>query len=626
MEIKKSVFRVILSLTLTVPVFAQSAASPTQSTDGGKPPGEVIDKKAVEKKALALIDEILKEAPALKLPENRIRLQANGANLLWKHNEKRARELFKLAMTALSDLNVDSAEAPGAGWNRAPEFQLLSQSREQLRQEILQMVAQHDPKLARELLRSSRDASASRSGGGEDRDLQTELGLAVGIAATDPAQALQIAKESLDKGLQDELTAIVEQLFAKDKSAANELVAAVMKKLRSANLMSDRTAASFAIAFLQMELDPDDDDSESKEKVTTASKRPQRLDERTLQELIDMVVTAALATPFPTSRSEDDDDDEMPFLLNELHSMMNHIERFAPGRVPALKKRFAEFTKRLSAEAKAELEHQALVEKGDVNSLVQAAATAPEDMREDIWAQVAMKALNEGDVERARQIVAEHFEPSPQRDVLLAQIDAQALRTAVDGGKLEEARHLLTRVSVAERVAILMQLAANANSKKDKKSALQFVEEARSMVGARASNAAELASLILIARTCALIDPPRAFDILEPVIDQLNTLLAAAAVLDGFEYLRYFKDGELLPHMGQSLLIAVVLQCQNEMGEFARADFDRARTSADRFQADDVRLMARLAVAQGILSDAPPRMNFVVSITSGDYLHRIVRH
>ena len=90
MEIKKSVLSIALSLLVSVSVLAQTPASPSQSTDGGRGAGKASEKKALEKKALALIDEILKDAAVLRLPENRIRLQARAADLLWKHNEKPA--------------------------------------------------------------------------------------------------------------------------------------------------------------------------------------------------------------------------------------------------------------------------------------------------------------------------------------------------------------------------------------------------------------------------------------------------------------------------------------------------------------------------------------------------------
>jgi hypothetical protein len=622
MRFKNAILSIGLASLLSITGLAQSDGSRPQSTDGEKTGNEASDKKAVEKKALGLLDETLKEAEGLRLPENRIRLQANAADLLWKHNEKRARELFKKAMDALSELLLeDGADEQPSGFRAIPEYPLLGQAREQLRQEILQMIGQRDGKLAREFLRATNRSNTAKALAERglvsnirhdeyDPELQIELGLAAGIAATDPAQALEIAEESLDRGLAQELAVIVQQLAIKDKAAAGKLVAAVMKRLRSANLVTDRSAGSLAILLLRMTFRQDDDDSSDQESSSDL------LDDKTIRELIDIVSAAALSR---NSGSEGADDEDLPYLLDGLQSMMAEIQKYAPSRAEALNKKFAAFNKKLDPDTKAMVDYQRLIEHGDLNSLVEATAKAPAEVRDSLWSQVAMRAANDGDIDRARQIIAEHFDGSPQANELLAHIESQTLRRAADAGKLEDARHLLTRVPVAERVSLLMQLALRANAKGDKKSALRLLEEARALIGAKAVNATELGALLEIARAYATVEPARSFEIVEPMIDQLNGLLGAAAVLDGFEHTRYFKDGELLPHSGQSLLITVVVQCENDMSQVARADFDRAKAAADRFQAPEVRLMARLAIAQGILLNDPHRVSFFSSIRSGPY-------
>jgi hypothetical protein len=626
MEIKKVVLSTALSLLVSITGLAQSAASSSQSNDRTRPGSEDSEKKAVEKKALALIDEILKDAAALRLPENRIRLQASAADLLWKHNEKRARELFKLAMDGLSEILVEgAADGRSSGWSRMPEYPLLAQSRAQLRQEILQMIALRDAKMARDFLRSTRSPSNATAGERDeyDQDLHTALGLAAGIAATDPAQALQIAEESLEAGVQQELAAIVYQLAAKDKATAEKLVVAVMKRLRTTNLSTDRAAGSLALMLLRMALPPRDDDP--KDETTSGSDSARMLDDKTIRELMEILSSAALAKAPPGKQaSEDDDAEDLPYLLDGLHSMMGEIQKYVPALAEALNKRFAEFNKKLDPDTRAMVDYQQLIERGDLNSLVEATAKAPAEMRDSLWGQVAMRAMNDGDVERARQIVTEHFDGSAQGDELLAQIDAQTLRRAADAGKLEDARELLTRVPLAERVSVLTQLALSASIKGDKKAALRLLDEARGMIGERAVNAAELNAMLEIARAYATVEPARSFEIMEPLADQLNTLLAAAALLDGFEYLRYFKDGELLPQNGQSLLITVVAQCENDMGQLARSDFDRAKTTADRFQAPEVRLMARLSIARGILANDLPRTSFSGFDRIGPYAGRLV--
>src|ERR1700730_19312505 len=54
-------------------------------------------KTELEKKAYRLLDQVIDEAQSLKLTENRVRVQINAADLLWDHNQARARSLFSLA-------------------------------------------------------------------------------------------------------------------------------------------------------------------------------------------------------------------------------------------------------------------------------------------------------------------------------------------------------------------------------------------------------------------------------------------------------------------------------------------------------------------------------------------------
>jgi len=285
------------------------------------------------------------------------------------------------------------------------------------------------------------------------------------------------------------------------------------------------------------------------------------------------------------------------------------VEKYAPARAAALKKKFSEVTSGLAAGVRGPLEQLEDVDSAasaTVDKLVEAATKAPPEARDTLWSQAAMKALEEGDTDRAREIVDEHCSDSDQRDQLLEQIDGQALRRATDAGRLDEARQLLAQASIEERVTVLTQFAVRASTQGDKKAALQILEEARNLVGTQAANGAELNALLGVARTYVGLEPARSFDIVEPVVDHLNRLLAAAAVVDGFEFTGYFKDGELMQVQRQSPLISVVLQCADDMAMLARADFERARGVADKYQSIDVRLKARLAVAQGILSENLP--------------------
>ena len=93
--------------------------------------------------------------------------------------------------------------------------------------------------------------------------------------------------------------------------------------------------------------------------------------------------------------------------------------------------------------------------------------------------------------------------------------------------------------------------------------------------------------------------PKGSFDLIESGIAQLNELLAASAVVDGFEA-EVFREGEL-PLQGGSELGNMVARCGWELGSLARVDFDHARIPADKFQLPESRLLAKLLIAQRVL-------------------------
>jgi hypothetical protein len=91
---------------------------------------------------------------------------------------------------------------------------------------------------------------------------------------------------------------------------------------------------------------------------------------------------------------------------------------------------------------------------------------------------------------------------------------------------------------------------------------------------------------------------------IDPLIDQANDMLAAAALLEKFGAGQgMFRKGEFLLSPGLSNLGGMYARYVKALAELARVDFDRTRADADRFHREEVRLMARLVVAQSVLSD-----------------------
>ncbi len=97
---------ILAAFAAVSPLLAQDPAPQTPS------PEEVEKQKAeLEKNGYRLLDQVINEAQSLRLPENRVRTQINAADLLWDHNQERARSLYAQAADSVADT---PAAAPAA--------------------------------------------------------------------------------------------------------------------------------------------------------------------------------------------------------------------------------------------------------------------------------------------------------------------------------------------------------------------------------------------------------------------------------------------------------------------------------------------------------------------------------
>jgi hypothetical protein len=184
----------------------------------------------------------------------------------------------------------------------------------------------------------------------------------------------------------------------------------------------------------------------------------------------------------------------------------------------------------------------------------------------------------------------------------MQRIDFRNLANA-DGVRMEEVRQkLASLLSDNERVAFLIQLATDVQSKNPKLQR-QLLEEARQLTNKRASSYENFEQQLQVAHAFTSVDPARTFEILDSGISHLNELLSAAAVLNGFET-NVFREGEL-PLQGGSGLSVMVNRYGQEIALLAKTDFARSETLAGRFQLPESRIMAKLAIAQGLLGVKP---------------------
>jgi hypothetical protein len=609
MKLKRSLtLLVLLSLVSSSAAVAQSP----QPQDGSNGEAEAA-RKELEKKALGLLEEALAESQGMKLAENRVHVQTVAARLLWTRDEQAARAAFKSA--------ADGVTALVAGLDpEDPQFFNAAQSVLQMRGELVQAVVQNDPKLALDFIRATRLPHPEALRGQGDllftQEQALETNVASFLAAQDPRQALSVAEEDLSRGATTGLLGVLRQLNAKDPALASKLAAEIIQKLGQENLNESVEASGLAAQLLTMTRPADPvtpPPSGSAGPVTLNLYRPPDIvlgnvlptvpsslsvDQQVRADLIEKIIATAMKVQ-PNQNGTYN-------LFNALQAILPELEKTAPARAAALRQRVEAMQRNLNPQNDAWRSYQELMQKGTLDSVLEAIAKAPAEMRDNLYTQAAWKAMNEGnDPERARQIIDDISNPQ-QRAQMRRQLDQQSEMRAVQKGDYSGALQYASRFpTTGEKVSALIQVASVASSRGDKQAALQLLNAARGLFDGQPHGQSQFSSWLQLAQAYAPLDPDTSFTMVESAVAQLNELVDAAAVVNGFGQ-ESFKDGELKTQSGYPWN-DLINQCALTLSTLARSDFDRASTDAKNFQRADTRALAELLLAQNLLGTPTPR-------------------
>jgi len=630
----------LLILNAATVIKAQDPSAQQTPTDAQADEQKQKEQEAAEKKATALLEQIVGEVQMLKLPENRIRVQTAAADMLWKRNEPRARSMFALAGDGVAEM-MRSSDVASQRWAA------------QLRQEVVLTAAQHDAALAYQLLATTQSPTPATDTNNSRRpspDANLEQNLLARIAATDPKLAARKVEEALTAGQYPGTTAqVLTALRLQDKEAATKLTGKVVSKLQSENMLANTQAQALAFFLLRAGPIPAETGTGNTQAVSATSTASNPavtnppgvstgspvLDSSAFQDLMNTVIDAALrATPQSTATQRGQgnargrgnfgpaqsasqtvptdgqlEQQNARRLLSSLQVLLPQIDQYLPARATTVRNKMTELgmgnNQRLAFD-----QMNNLMQQGTADTLLAAAPAAPPGMQTRLYQQAAQKALDEGDADRARQIANDHLDAGT-RDRVMQRIDFQVIAKKVETENMDQLRQTLAGLaSDDDRIDLLLQLAAQSQktvtdqptttgSADDAKAASRFLSEAQRLASRRATNYQQFDQQLRIADAFATVDPSRSFDVLEPGISQLNELLSAAAVLNGFE-VNIFKDGEL-PLAGGSGLSDMVSRYGQELATLAKIDFARAESSANRFQLAEPRLLSQLAIVRNVL-------------------------
>ncbi|MDX6574356.1 MAG: hypothetical protein QOE96_309 [Blastocatellia bacterium] len=549
------------------------------------------NQEVVKAKGLALLIEATQNFPQLRRPQTRATFQIQAAQLLWDSDDKRASKLMDQAIDSVKEFisNIDNNEL---------EYYESFEIAMQLREQLIEALAPHDPEMALNFLRATRtlanpEGAQARAMG--DRELQLELSLASQITSSDPKRAFQMAEEALKKGASPSLADTLNRLREKDPELAAKLAHDIAAKITNERLLKNPDAAYLAASFLRIVRSPAKPQMGDGEGAANTS----LISEDEFRDLFQKVLSEVLSYSPPAINSYTSERNIAQNLLSTLKQMSADLQRYAPDRAAALEKKWRELNNLNDPQGELRERFQTAINNGTPDAALESVDQAPREMRDQLYQQAATRIAAAGDVTRARQIITDHLTNPMQRQQALRMLDQQAIYGAAAKGKIDEALRSLSNFRpLSERAQILSQIATRIGPGLKTSTALMYLQQARNMLGpsAQAEDQQQMYALLAIARAFSKYDSTRAFEIVEPLVDQFNDLSAAALTLNGFGQ-KFYQDGELLTHNGNAVTETAKPLAQT-LGTLALVNFERARAAADRIHSLDVRMNIYLTIAQ----------------------------
>jgi hypothetical protein len=561
---------------------------------------ESKSQESLKARGLALLSEIESIITEVRLPQTRIRAQVQVAVLLWDSDEKRA-------LKYLTDAAIGFKESMGNVDINSREYNKNYHVITSLRFEIVQALTPRQPEMALAFLRSN---PALPDPYGHQRDMASheagmEMEIANQIAAKDPKRTLEIARENLNKSRYSlALTATLHTLRRQSPEMATELATEIANKLLREKQTRNSQAASLLIGLIQLS---GQSTAVLPGEVAESPRRVALLSDQLRRDLLQKAVNEALAFKPPATNIYTPERDYAWTLLHGLQQLGTDIDALTSGAAASVTKRISEINSLNISQIMPGLqEYQDAVNNPNmpIDQVIQVLSKAPQQQKDQLFVQLANRVQGSGDVARAKQIVNDYVTTPYQRQQALYNLETQQMYQAMQKGKIEEAlRNVANLPTDQERAQALSQMASQIGPGFKRAAAISFLDQARGLLppSLQARDQSQMNALLEIAKAYSRYDTKRAFEIVDPLVDQFNEISAAARTMEGFGG-EYFEQEELNMQNGNAIG-SVAQQITAALATLALRNFDRAKLTADRIRLPEVRLRAYLDIAHNAILD-----------------------
>ena len=146
-----------------------------------------------------------------------------------------------------------------------------------------------------------------------------------------------------------------------------------------------------------------------------------------------------------------------------------------------------------------------------------------------------------------REFIKNDIEDDSLQRSLMDDLDTQQITAATVRGDADELRTLLPRVRrTEERARAMAEIAVVLEKKGDHDEAVRLLDEARTLIKVDFESETQSNALLALVAAYAVVEPPKAFAIIERTIDRANDQIAKALLLDKIVRSGVVKNGELL--------------------------------------------------------------------------------
>jgi hypothetical protein len=232
------------------------------------------------------------------------------------------------------------------------------------------------------------------------------------------------------------------------------------------------------------------------------------------------------------------------------------------------------------------------------DQLVQNAGKFSPDLQRQMYQSAANKFSESGQYQNAVALLNDRFEGDALENAV-GSLNWYYAHYLMQKGDYDAAEAMMLEFGESNRISGLTSLAQNffnKNPAENKNRAAGILRRVRSLLPERPENYNETQQLFSLITAMTAIEPADAFANLEPLVDEINPLIQAFAVVQGFQG-GQLRQGEYPISNGMNFGINVD---PTMFRNLALIDFDRTNAIIDSFARTELRISLRMYLAESL--------------------------